>query len=215
MYMNDLAKPDIHHGRDTPKVKNLAKWKAIQTICPDVPYNYLSTLKTNKVYFWSDQHFGHKNIIPFCNRPFTDTDEMASIMIDNHNNIVKPNDTVFWVGDIGFMSVPKINEVLDQLNGYKIHIVGNHDIERNGNVYKLNVDEQYPCYSLVTERVNLLLTHYPLDTLPNKCINVHGHIHTNVITDKKHINVCVEHTNYTPRSLESVLEQSFEYLDIK
>ena len=51
------------------------------------------------IYFISDTHFGHKNIVSYCKRPFIDTHEMNKTIIDNINSVVKPSDTLYFLGD--------------------------------------------------------------------------------------------------------------------
>ena len=79
-------------------------------------------------WFWSDQHFGHENVIDFCNRPFKDKEDMKEKLIQNHNRLVKPDDLVYYGGDTFFYhSKQEMQDVLKRLNGRKVLIRGNHD----------------------------------------------------------------------------------------
>ena len=58
-------------------------------------------LETNrKLFLTSDLHFGHNNVLKFCNRPFADTKEMEKKLIENWNNVVTNEDYVFILGDV-------------------------------------------------------------------------------------------------------------------
>lgn len=212
-YMHDLSLPDIHHGRTTPKVKNLAQWNSYQSWYANSP-RQIDVFGDSKVYIWSDIHFGHKNIIKYANRPFPNVELMQACLIGNYLNVVTPNDIVIFGGDIGFLSENKINEILVTLPGYKIQIIGNHDIHRDGKLYELAFDERHPCLTIDVKDVDceyqLLFTHYPMDNIPKGCVNVHGHIHQNPAPSKKHFNMCVEHTNFAPRPLTDAMAQARE-----
>lgn len=81
----------------------------------------------SKIYFTSDHHFGHKNIIEFSRRPFKDVDEMDEILIRKWNEKVKPEDEVYHLGDVGLSSSGKLRKILERLNG-KIYLInGNHE----------------------------------------------------------------------------------------
>jgi calcineurin-like phosphoesterase family protein len=54
------------------------------------------------VYYASDLHFGHANIIKLAGRPFKDVEEMDKILIENWNRTIKPNDEVWYLGDFTF-----------------------------------------------------------------------------------------------------------------
>ena len=62
------------------------------------------------VFVIADTHFGHANIIKYCNRPF-----------------IKSDDTVFHLGDVGIGSQDYMKSIVSQLNGHKHLICGNHD----------------------------------------------------------------------------------------
>ena len=79
------------------------------------------------VFFTSDLHFGHKNIIRFDNRPFFSVEEMDKTLIENWNRKVSEDDTVYILGDISWYNDEKTTEIFAGLNGHKILIKGNHD----------------------------------------------------------------------------------------
>lgn len=204
LYLRDLStKPDIHHGRDRAKVRNIHPWKKITASA--LPRT-LDPFASN-IYLWSDIHFGHGNIIKYCNRPFPNRQLMDQCLIGNYQNMIKHDDIVIFGGDIGFMKANDVNHILSQLPGYKIWIVGNHDITRDGEVMELAFDERHLCFVVDVEKdsrsYQLLFTHYPLDitNVPDGCFNVHGHIHDNLVPGNKHVNMCVEHTGYKPALL--------------
>lgn len=82
------------------------------------------------IFFTSDLHFGHKNIIKFCNRPWETTDEMDEALVENWNSIVRANDIVFDLGDFAFAPNSKWKEILSRLNGIHYLILGNHEINK-------------------------------------------------------------------------------------
>lgn len=79
------------------------------------------------IFFTSDWHVGSANTIRYSNRPFSDIDEMERKLINNYNACVTDKGVCYFLGDFGFCSHQKIREVLEQLNGTKVLILGNHD----------------------------------------------------------------------------------------
>ena len=45
------------------------------------------------IWFTSDFHLGHSNIIRFCKRPFGNAHEMNEAIVEHLNSCVKPVDT--------------------------------------------------------------------------------------------------------------------------
>lgn len=78
------------------------------------------------IWFTSDHHFGHANIIKYCNRPYSSVAEMNALMQVAWNSVVQPGDTVYYLGDFA-MQPHMVIEILPTLNGTKILIAGNHD----------------------------------------------------------------------------------------
>lgn len=144
----------------------------------------------NKIWFTSDTHFGHENIIRFCNRPFGNVEEMNETLIQNWNMVVKPDDIVFHLGDFAFGGSAIWNTTLDQLNGDIILIQGNHDRKnlRQGFVKKfLGV---YPQLQILVEDQSIYLNHYPFLCYggvyrSNPVWQLFGHVHSGPYSTSK------------------------------
>jgi calcineurin-like phosphoesterase family protein len=79
------------------------------------------------IYFTSDTHFGHANVIKYCARPFADVAEMNAEMVRRWNARVRPEDTVYHLGDFAFGPQSVACSYRPQLNGRVILVRGNHD----------------------------------------------------------------------------------------
>lgn len=201
-FLRDLKNPDVTHGF-RPKAKTPNHWK-FAPIIKNIPID-IDVLGDGDIWLWSDIHFNHKNIIRYAHRPYPDVETMNNQLILNYLRVVKPKDIVIWGGDITFGHVNEINNIIKSLPGYHIHITGNHDMDRRGKLIQFAFDEQYPCMVVDVQDKQLLFTHHPLTIVPKNCINIHGHIHQHKAPSDNHINICVEHTNYTPINMKQLL----------
>ena len=136
------------------------------------------------IFFTSDPHYGHANVIKYCNRPFKSAQEMDEEMIARHNSKVQPTDTVYFIGDIAFHQPDKTLAILNRLNGKKFLVYGNHDkgikktpalqakFEKCVDYLELYVDDQF-----------IVLSHYAM-LVWNKSHHgswmLHGHSHGNL-----------------------------------
>ena len=168
------------------------------------------------IWIISDTHFNHANILKFedklgkpC-RDFADVDEMNETMIANWNNVVKPSDKIYHLGDVLFgLNKPAwLDANLKRLNGKKRLVVGNHD----------NIKLLAPYFPKIDlwrdfSEFGLLLTHVPVHQSTLKethrfgegsMVNVHGHIHQNASPVGPYKCVCVEQTNYTPVNIDEL-----------
>lgn len=160
----------------------------------------------SKTFLISDTHFFHDNILKFKRedgsplRNFKDMDHMMTTLIYNWNKVVGKGDKVYHLGDVGFSNASSL-QVLDQLNGTKVLIKGNHDGQ------KLSVYAQYfkdvRAYHILDK---FLLSHIPIhpESLSRWKANIHGHTHANLIEDPRYYNVSVEVINYTPVDFEEI-----------
>ena len=162
------------------------------------------------IYFISDTHFSHSNIIKYCNRPFNNVDIMNEALINNWNSIVNKNDIVYHLGDFT-IDYDNLEELVKKLNG-KIYLIrGNHE-GKSIKFYNEIGLEVLPSKTKLDE-YKFILSHKPLDNnlIPNNYINIHGHIHNNDLDSKfssdNHYCVSIEKINYTPISLDVLLSR--------
>lgn len=80
-----------------------------------------------KVWFTSDTHFGHGNIVKYSGRPFTDVYEMNEAIVDNWNAVVRPGDVVYHLGDFALCDAESATAIVKRLAGQKYLVFGNHD----------------------------------------------------------------------------------------
>ena len=167
------------------------------------------------IWVISDTHFGHRNIIDYCDRPFTDTMQMNMAIRNNWNSVVKDGGIVYHLGDVymGWNEPQTAGAFLASLHGRKRLILGNHDDAKDAVLYnsfqKIMVWRMFPEFGL-------LLTHVPVhesalfrgatgnEESPKKLLNVHGHIHEKNSPTIDHRNVSVEQINYTPINIEEL-----------
>lgn len=83
--------------------------------------------KRKPIFFTSDLHIGHANVIVFDKRPFKDVDHMHRVLINNYNATVPKNGICYFLGDIGLCKSDVLINVMKELNGTKVLVMGNHD----------------------------------------------------------------------------------------
>ena len=136
---------------------------------------------TDKIFFTSDTHWSHANIIKFCGRPFKDVEEMNETLIDNWNSIVGPNDIVYHLGDFCFAGSAAWHSLLGQLNG-RIHLIlGNHDEKNLRQGYMQLFESVSYQQHIVIGSDNFFLNHYPYLCYPghhSHTYQLFGHIHS-------------------------------------
>lgn len=213
LYLDYLG--ELISGR--PRVRKITTWKTFETRLKhgtelDLNQAIDASMKNGpQVWVWSDQHFGHKNIIGFSNRPYPNLELMHECMVLNHNEYVQPGDVSIWVGDVAFLNDTKANELLRRYNGYKILIFGNHDINKN-KVKDLDFDEVHLLKHIQVvydhKTYDFAFTHYPMNNIGETDFVIHGHEHVaHLYTNTpQHINVNCELHGYKPLNMTQILE---------
>lgn len=180
------------------------------------------------VYFTSDLHFSHYNIIRYDNRPFTCTREMNEEIISKWNAVVGADDVTYILGDVSWDTDENTANLLKRLNGKKILICGNHD-DNLGPLARREFAEIHFGYCEIKDPVSgkpLILSHYPIHFYNKQrrgAIMLYGHVHNmldhdvvNEVADITKvrlginftmINVGCMHWDYTPQTLQQMLRK--------
>ena len=177
------------------------------------------------VFYISDLHIGHENVLKHDNRPFADCKKMHNEIIKRWNNAVKHNDEVYILGDFAWKNAEGL-EVLCQLTGKKHLILGNHDKP---------TDEMRTYFESVSDYLvindsgrQVVLSHYPIAHWYNQyrgAIHLYGHVHAtkDYTAFLKYGGICrkleipfncanvgcmLDYMNYTPRTLEEICKNN-------
>lgn len=167
------------------------------------------------IWFTSDTHFFHNKDFVYAERGFESVEEMNEEIIRKHNEVVKPEDRVYILGDCGLSATPEeILSCLSRLNGEKILIVGNHDTDARisaftaSNVFHfIGMGDRFNY-----KKIQFVLSHYPTLTAnfedPKPIWNIHGHLHSpqHFHDSLPHcFQVSMESNNHYPISIDEVV----------
>lgn len=173
--------------------------------------------KAERLFFTSDTHFGHRNIIKYCQRPFSCIEEMDDALIANWNRVVGKDDIIFHLGDFAMGGSAEWSRLLQKLNGKIYLILGNHDLKTIGAGFSRL--EGVAMQMLINVKGQIIyLNHYPFLCYGGAYRNtwqLYGHVHTchaNKGLDVPRLkmlmpmqyDVGVDNNNYRPVSFEQV-----------
>lgn len=175
------------------------------------------------IFFVSDTHFGHSNILHLGHgRPFDSIEEHNETLIDNWNSVVKSSDDVYHLGDVALGKIAESLPLVNRLNGYKMLVPGNHDRIFSGEK-EAKRDRFIDAYRGVFQYVlpetfqtsfsgyDVLLSHFPysgdshdIDRHADKrpvdegLPLIHGHVHDKWKHNGRMFNVGVDVNSFTP-----------------
>ncbi|MGN1308081.1 MAG: metallophosphoesterase family protein [Faecousia sp.] len=177
----------------------------------------------SQVFYTSDLHLGHENILWLgYGRPFKSIQDHDEELICRWNEKVGPEDHVCVLGDFSYRSAVAVHQYLEQMEGHKHLIVGNHDSKWMKNEKALahfeSVDESLNALDL--DGRHLFLTHIP--QIPKRvphAVMVYGHIHADkpeavwpYLRDLGErglaLNASVDINNYEPVTFEELVENN-------
>lgn len=113
------------------------------------------------IFFTSDTHYFHENCIKFDNRPFRDLAHMHRSLIKRYNSVVPESGVCYFLGDVGMGPSDEMKELISQLNGTKVLVLGNHDKGHNS-MYNLGFDVVVNAIDLYIAGERVTMTHCPL-----------------------------------------------------
>jgi calcineurin-like phosphoesterase family protein len=165
-------------------------------------------------FFLSDLHLGHDAIIEKGHRPFVDTPQMDSVIIQNYLATVTNEDAVYILGDFAW-KLWYYHEILPLLPGNIFFVPGNHD-EKVVNVIKRHVTvlDRLVITKIEGYKHRIVLSHYPLESWYNSghgVIHLHGHLHGGDHHGRlrrfpNRYDVGVDVHNYFPVTLDQLLD---------
>lgn len=166
-------------------------------------------------YYIADTHFGHANIIRFCNRPFDDVRDMDRTMAEYWNLRVTDDDDVYIVGDFIYKSAEPAEEIIGRLRGRKHLVIGNHDAKwmKGVDLGKHFVEVDHALFTVDDQRRRIWMCHYPCMTWPKGSYHVYGHIHNDrpasfwplLSTYENALNAGVDVNAFMPATLDELI----------
>lgn len=178
------------------------------------------------LYFTSDTHFFHRNIIHLCNRPFDSLDAMHEELIARWNTRVTNRDEIYILGDFGFRGTgAESNGILSRLNGRKYLLRGNHDQFLDDPDFDEAQFEWIKDYhSIKYQKRKFVLFHYPIWEWDGYCsgaIHLFGHIHydrkAHAIERERSTNrsfcfsVCSDVCGFAPVSIDEIMAAANDF----
>ncbi|MBN1673114.1 MAG: metallophosphoesterase [Kiritimatiellae bacterium] len=146
-------------------------------------------------FFTADEHYGHKNIIRYCRRPFASVEEMDSELIRRHNEVVSDEDTVIHAGDFVFRGKREARVYVAELKGSHIFLRGSHDHWLDKNAPQI--------WESTIEGRHIVVCHYAMRVWPRSHYNawqLFGHSHGRLDPIGKQWDIGVDNNDFYPVS---------------
>ena len=173
-------------------------------------------VQSSNLYFTSDLHIFHTNIIKYCKRPFQNVDEMNHAIISRWNEKITSADHVYVLGDVCFANAQAAASILRCLNGTISLIKGNHDrkllkeasfrdrFSRIEDVYELDVEDESSKHGQ-----KIVMCHYAMKVWNKSHLgswHLYGHSHGSLPDDPSSlsIDVGVDSHDFRPWSYQEI-----------
>ena len=161
------------------------------------------------IFFTSDTHFGHGGALGLYRRPFASVAAMNEAIIERWNEIVRPDDEVWHLGDFAIRQRPAVvAEIFARLHGRKHLVTGNNDPP--GTTGLDGWDSVQPYTEITADGVSLVLCHYPFRSwrgMAKGWLNLHGHCHGRLKPQPRQFDVGVDVWAFCPVRLITILDK--------
>jgi calcineurin-like phosphoesterase family protein len=174
-----------------------------------------------KIFFISDTHFSHRNVLHYDSRPWTDIRQHDDDLVDKWNSKVDKSDTVYHLGDFALAGRQRQNDLIQRLNGKIYLVLGNHDKKHLVGV-EYFVPKRTSEPDLVINEKRIKISHYPFDLVMDLSytdVYLFGHSHINgphvsYIKDLNGVqiiayNMYCGYWDFEPKTLEEILEVKY------
>ncbi len=152
-------------------------------------------------FFTSDEHYGHRNIIKYCRRPFDDVREMDYELIKRHNSVVGDNDIVIHGGDFTLANRTIAERHIAELNGKHFFLKGSHDAwlgESAHEIWEKKIDGQ-----------PIVVCHYAMRVWSRSHYGswqLYGHSHGTLEPVGKQWDIGVDNNDFYPVSFKQIVK---------
>ncbi|MFD2236994.1 metallophosphoesterase family protein [Aureimonas populi] len=158
------------------------------------------------IYFTGDTHFGDPRVLRIDRRPFPSMGEHDAALIASWNEVVRPEDEIWHLGDFARGTRDGVEALLASLNGRKHLIIGNNDPLDTVEARGWSSVQHYA--EMVVDGHRLILCHYPFRTwnqMGKKSVNLHGHSHGRLTPVTRQHDVGVDPQGLRPVTLATIL----------
>jgi calcineurin-like phosphoesterase family protein len=143
------------------------------------------------IYFTADTHFGHSNIIKYCERPFDNVHIMDQVIFDHINEIVGLDDTLYILGDFCFKGKKPI-EYSSRIVCQNVHLIyGNHDRRNDFKDDLQGFSSVQDVKEIIHCNQKIFLSHYPHRSWPAShkgSFHLYGHVHSKLDNEDRSSN---------------------------
>ena len=158
-------------------------------------------------FYTADEHYGHENMIRFCNRPYDNVEQMQEDLIARHNSVVRKGDFTWHCGDMFWrtMDLNECRRILRALNGQHGLVIGNHDESalRIAGMF----DAVHDTFFDKSTKPAVFLSHYAHRVWPKShdgSYHVYGHTHAVLSDYRRSHDVGVDANKYFPMSFDEL-----------